>query len=69
MDIDEIRGMTDEQLEAKLVELKEEKSEFRMQQVVAPPENPMRAREIRKTIARIKTVLRERELQEASEAS
>lgn len=69
MDIDEIRGMTDEQLEAKLEELKEEKSEIRMQQVVAPPENPMRQREIRRTIARIKTVLRERELQEASEAS
>lgn len=69
MDIEEIRGMTDEQLEAQLEELKEEKSEIRMQKVVAPPENPMRTREIRRTIARIKTVLRERELQEASEAS
>jgi large subunit ribosomal protein L29 len=69
MDIDEIRQMTDEELQSKLTELKEEKSEIRMQQVIAPPENPMRIRQIRRSIARIKTVLRERELQEASEAS
>ncbi len=69
MDIEEIRQMTGEELEAKLTDLKQEKSEMRMQQVVAPPENPMRIRQIRRSIARIKTVLRERELQEASEAS
>jgi large subunit ribosomal protein L29 len=69
MDIDEIRQITDEELQSKLTELKEEKSEIRMQQVIAPPENPMRIRQIRRSIARIKTVLRERELQEASEAS
>jgi large subunit ribosomal protein L29 len=69
MDIDEIRRMTEEELEAKLNELKDEKSEIRMQKVIAPPENPMRIREIRRTIARIKTVLRERELEEAAESS
>jgi large subunit ribosomal protein L29 len=69
MDIDEIRRMTDEELQSKLTELKDEKSELRIQKVIAPPENPMRIRQIRRSIARIKTVLRERELEEASEAS
>jgi large subunit ribosomal protein L29 len=69
MDIEEIRRMTDEELQSKLTELKEENSELRIQKVIAPPENPMRIRQIRRSIARIKTVLRERELEEAAEAS
>lgn len=67
MDIEEIRQMTHEELTAKLNDLKKEKSEFRIQNVIAPPENPMRSREIRRTIARIKTVLQERELKEGTE--
>lgn len=69
MDIETIRQMTDEELDSKLQDLKEEQAEIRMQKVVAPPENPMRIKEIRKSIARIKTVQRERELEEAEEAS
>ncbi|MFB6226829.1 MAG: 50S ribosomal protein L29 [bacterium] len=69
MDIETIRQMNDEELKAKLKELKDEQAELRMQKVVAPPENPMRIRHIRKSIARIKTVQRERELEEAQEAS
>lgn len=69
MDIETIRQMTDEELDSKLEDLKNEQAEIRMQKVVAPPENPMRIREIRKSIARIKTVKRERELEEAQEAS
>lgn len=69
MDIEDVRNMTDEELTSKLNELKEEKAEIRMQKVIAPPENPMRIREIRRTVARIKTVLRERELEEAAEVS
>lgn len=69
MDIETIRQMTDEELDSKLEDLKDEQAEIRMQKVVAPPENPMRIREIRKSIARIKTVKRERELEEAQEAS
>lgn len=69
MDIETVRQMTDEELNSKLEELKSEQAEIRMQKVVAPPENPMRIKEIRKSIARIKTVQRERELEEAQEAS
>ncbi len=61
--------MTDEELRSKLTELKDEKSELRIQKVIAPPENVMRIRQVRRSIARIKTVLRERELEEATEAS
>lgn len=64
MDIDEIRNMNDEKLNAKLDELQEEQAELRMQQAVAPLENPMRIKSVRRTIARLKTVRRERELRE-----
>lgn len=61
MEPDELRQMTDEKLEAELRDLQQEQSELRMQQAVAPPENPMRLRHIRRDIARIKTIQRERE--------
>ncbi len=65
MEPDQLREMTDEELQAKVEELKEEQSNLRMQQAVTTLENPMRLRHIQKTVARIKTVLRERELEEA----
>lgn len=52
--------MSDEQLRAELRELREELAELRMQQAVAPPENPMRLRGIRRDVARIKTIMNER---------
>lgn len=67
MDIEEVRELNDEELQAQLSELKEEKSNLRMQKAVTTLENPMRLKNIRRTIARIKTVLREREIQEESE--
>ncbi|MBM6762173.1 50S ribosomal protein L29, partial [Megamonas hypermegale] len=42
--------------------LKEELFDLRFQQAIGQLENPARLREIRKTIARIKTVITEREL-------
>jgi large subunit ribosomal protein L29 len=45
-----------------LGELKEELFNLRFQSALGQLENPMRVREVRKSIARIKTVLREREL-------
>ncbi len=66
MDIDEVRNMNDEELRAKLEELRQEKANLRVQSALAPPENPMRIVEIRKTIARIKTVQNEREDERAN---
>jgi large subunit ribosomal protein L29 len=69
MDIDEVRKLNDEELTAKLDELKEEQANLRMQKAVTTLENPMRLKTIRRTIARIKTVLRERELEQEAVAN
>ena len=61
----ELRGMSAADLNKKLAELKEELFNLRFQQATGQLENPSRMKEIRKTIARIKTVITERELSEA----
>ncbi len=62
MKVKQIREMTNQELEAKLDELKEELFNLRFQGATGQLENPMRIKQVRKDIARIKTVLREREL-------
>ena len=59
---DEIRAMSSEELVRKLDDLKEELFTLRFQMATAQLENPMRIREVRRDIARVKTILREREL-------
>ena len=61
----EIRETKDADLLAQIDPLKEELFDLRFQQAIGQLENPARLREIRKTIARIKTVITERELSEA----
>ena len=58
----EIRDMSDAELAQKVGELKEELFNLRFQMVTGQLENPMRIREVRKNIARVKTIIREREL-------
>jgi large subunit ribosomal protein L29 len=55
----ELRDMTKEELGTKVGELKEELFNLRFQMATGQLENPMRLREVRKDIARTKTVLRE----------
>ena len=57
----EIHDMTNEELDAKLVSLKEELFNLRFQQATGQLENTARLKTVKKTIARIKTVLTERE--------
>lgn len=52
----EIREMTDDQLEEKLVELHRELRDLRFQEAVGQMTNTARPRQIRKDIARIHTV-------------
>ncbi|MGB9847222.1 MAG: 50S ribosomal protein L29 [Desulfotomaculales bacterium] len=56
------REMTDEELTRKLAESKDELFRLRFQLATNQLDNPMRIKEVRKNIARIKTVLKEREL-------
>ncbi|MBO8126516.1 MAG: 50S ribosomal protein L29 [Firmicutes bacterium] len=58
----ELRDLSNEELEQKLVELKEELFNLRFQMATGQLENPLRMREVRRTIARVKTIMREREL-------
>jgi len=58
--IKEIRDLSDADLQKKVDTLKEELFTLRFQQATGVLENPARIKEIRKTIARIKTVLTER---------
>ncbi|QIK69796.1 50S ribosomal protein L29 [Erysipelothrix sp. HDW6C] len=60
--IKEIREINNAELLVEIDSLKEELFDLRFQQAIGQLENPTRLREIRKTIARIKTVITEREL-------
>ena len=58
----EIRDLTSEELLKKIEESKEELFNLRLNQATGNLEKPSRLRELRKQVARMKTVLREREL-------
>lgn len=62
MRADEVRDLTDEELDRKLAELKEELFNLRFQLATGQLDNPMRVKAVRKDIARVHTVRREREL-------
>ncbi len=65
MKTSQVRELTSVELEQKLLELKGELFNLRFQHATNQLENPIRIKEVKKTIARIKTILRERELQES----
>ena len=64
MKISEIRALETKELLAKEEEFKKELFELRFKQATGQLENTARVREVRKSIAKIKTVIRERELAE-----
>lgn len=57
----EIRELSTQELNQKLVDLKEELFNLRFQLATGQLDNPMRIREVKRTYARIKTILTERE--------
>ena len=59
----EIRKQTISELNGELVELKEELFKLRFQHATNQLENPQKLVNVRRNIARVKTILRERELQ------
>ena len=61
MKANEIRKMSAAELEAKLVELKKDLFMLRMQHATNQLDNPMRLNAVKKDIARIKTIIREKE--------
>ena len=59
----EIRELTTEEINKKIALDKEELLKLRMKQATGSLENPARLRELRKEVARFKTIIRERELE------
>lgn len=65
MKINKLRDMTIMELEEKLRDSKTELFNLRFQQATNQLDNPMRIVEVKKTIARINTLLKEEELKTA----
>lgn len=57
-----IRQMSDKELDTQLQELKSELFNLRFQLATGQLDNPLRINTVRKDIARVKTIVREREL-------
>ena len=62
MKAETLRELSTEELNKKVVELKEELFNLRFQMATGQLENPMQLKQVRKDIARAKTVIREREI-------
>ena len=65
MRADDIRELSVEDMKARIAELEEERFRLNFRSATEPLEDPLRLRGIRKDIARLKTILRERELESA----
>ncbi|MBP7401974.1 MAG: 50S ribosomal protein L29 [Clostridia bacterium] len=63
----EIRAKTASELNEELDALKQELFRLRFQHAVNQLENPLQLKQVRRDIARVKTILRERELQGVKE--
>ena len=59
----DIREMSVDEVKTRIAELEEERFRLNFRSATEPLEDPLRLRWIRKDIARLKTILRERELE------
>ena len=65
---EEIRELADADIERTIEELTDELFDLRMRTAYEEVENPMRVRQVRRDLARLKTIRRERELKAARDA-
>lgn len=68
MKVNEIRNLTTEEIVTKIKETKEELFNLRFQQATGNLDKPSKIKDLRHTVARLKTVLHERELEEKGKA-
>ena len=66
MRADEIRELTVEEVKSRIAELEEERFRLNFRAATEPLDDPLRLRWIRKDIARLKTILRERQLEKSA---
>ncbi|MDR0817627.1 MAG: 50S ribosomal protein L29 [Clostridiales Family XIII bacterium] len=62
MNVEKVREMSDLELEAELKKMKNELFNLRFQHVTGQLENPIKLRDVKRNIARVKTIIREKEL-------
>lgn len=65
MELKKMREMTEAELTAELKKKKTELFNLRFQHVTGQLENPIKLRDVKKEIARVKTIIRENELKKA----
>jgi large subunit ribosomal protein L29 len=65
MELSKIREMSDAELAAELDKMKKDLFNLRFQHVTGQLENPLKMKETKKDIARVKTIIREKELEKA----
>ena len=63
MELKKMREMTEIELTGELEKMKKELFNLRFQHVTGQLENPVKMREVKRDIARVKTILREKELE------
>ena len=63
MELNKIREMNDVELNAELDKMKQELFNLRFQHVTGQLDNPVKMREVKRNIARVKTIIREKELE------
>jgi len=66
--IDDFKAKSDDQLQQQLIELKREQFNLRFQSATNQLEKPSRVREVRRSIARIKTLQAQRAGEQAAKA-
>ena len=64
MTANEVRNMSASELEAKLVELKKDLFFLRMQHATNQLDNPVKISLVKKDIARVQTIIREKQLEQ-----
>ena len=62
MELKKMRDMTEVELNTELSEMKKELFNLRFQHATGQLENPVQMRELKRNIARVKTIIREKEL-------
>lgn len=62
MELKKMRAMTEVELNTELSKMKKELFNLRFQHATGQLENPVKMRELKKDIARVKTIIKEKEL-------
>ena len=66
MELKKMRALSEAELNAELLKMKKDLFNLRFQHVTGQLENPVKLRETKRDIARIKTIIREKELEKVN---